>query len=68
MFCAFDVIARPQTHDSEPSSGAIHSTGTPSSTIVCVVPRPPSASTTSPDLKRFTIEASDSAKARNWSR
>ena len=63
MFCAFEVIARPQTHESEPSSGAIHSTGDP------VVdhrlrssPCPPSARTTSPDLNRLTIDASESPK------
>ena len=65
MFWAFDVIARPHTHDNAPSFGAIHSTGTPSSTIVWTVPRPPSAITASPDLNRFTIEASESANARN---
>ena len=35
MFCAFEVIASPQTHESAPSFGATHSTGTPSSTIAC---------------------------------
>ena len=68
MFAAFDVIASPQTHESAPSSGATHSTGRPSSAIACVVPRPPSASTTSPDLNRLTIDESDSANERNWSR
>ena len=51
MFSALEVIASPQTHESTPSLGAIHSAGTPSSIIVSVVPRPPSAITTSPDLK-----------------
>ena len=68
MFWAPEVIPSPQTQESTPSFGAIHSAGTPSRIIDSVVPRPPSAITTSPDLKSLTIEASDSAKSRNWSR
>ena len=50
MFSAVEVIARPQTQESTPSLGAIHSAGTPSSVIASVVPRPPSAIT---DLARL---------------
>ena len=67
MFCAFDVIAKPQTQESVPSLAYAHFAGTPPSMIRCASCGPAAATTTSPDLNRLTRSESEPQRVRNWS-